>query len=335
LQRLHTIPSRPSQLMGSVCLIVLLAYPTSARSDVTYEGTSGTKAQVFTSNEGHCTDCHVSGAGIHPFEELDDIVPEIGKIINRINRSPMGDFQLMPQGGPKLLQPLLDLMTQWNTDGLLEHSPPQLTVSGHTTLTAESANLQGTLKENGRDTDAYFKYWQSHLPEPASCPDYNTIFYGCTATTSAIGSGGDDVANPIEVNASDLNCSTGYNFRAISNNNGPFGAQSSPGSTVFTTVAGSDLDLDGVCFNVDNCPNDINNLNPDQLDTNNDGEGDACDLDDDGDGVLDDFPDNCPLTPNPGQEDSDGNGIGDACDTDDSLCFPVRSSSGNSVLICL
>jgi len=47
--------------------------------------------------------------------------------------------------------------------------------------------------------------------------------------------------------------------------------------------------------------------------------GDACDDDDDGDGVKDrrkgdKAPDNCPVTPNPRQEDADGDGTGDACD---------------------
>jgi hypothetical protein len=46
----------------------------------------------------------------------------------------------------------------------------------------------------------------------------------------------------------------------------------------------NDADTDGVSDGADNCPQDAN---AQQLDTDNDGKGDACDADDDGDGVLD------------------------------------------------
>jgi len=63
----------------------------------------------------------------------------------------------------------------------------------------------------------------------------------------------------------------------------------------------------------DNCPAIFN---PNQKDYNHDGEGDACDDDDDGDGFVDGS-DNCPLYWNPGQENNDSDEFGDACDPDD------------------
>ncbi|MCH7752295.1 MAG: IPTL-CTERM sorting domain-containing protein, partial [Planctomycetes bacterium] len=83
---------------------------------------------------------------------------------------------------------------------------------------------------------------------------------------------------------------------------------------------GGDPDEDGrdtLCG--DNCPDDFN---PDQEDCNDDGEGDACEpedeQDDDGDGVCNGV-DNCPEDANgPGDEenqlDTDEDGVGDVCD---------------------
>ena len=74
-----------------------------------------------------------------------------------------------------------------------------------------------------------------------------------------------------------------------------------------------DYDGDGILNDVDNC---VLVFNPDQLDTDGDGQGDLCDDDDDNDGVLD-TNDNCQFIPNADQADNDGDGEGDLCDDDD------------------
>ena len=92
-----------------------------------------------------------------------------------------------------------------------------------------------------------------------------------------------------------------------------------------------DLDGDGVLDADDNCPLVPN---PDQLDADNSGYGDACEfpafvspccgpecmLDSDGDDIPDVL-DLCPWVPDPlgveGNDDSDGDGVGDLCDSTD------------------
>lgn len=63
------------------------------------------------------------------------------------------------------------------------------------------------------------------------------------------------------------------------------------------------------------------------------------DTDSDNDDIVD-SKDNCPLVANNDQLDTNGNGIGDACENvsepqDDTLCFPIPAQNGKIALICL
>jgi hypothetical protein len=67
--------------------------------------------------------------------------------------------------------------------------------------------------------------------------------------------------------------------------------------------------------------------------------GDACDSDDDNDGVDDEL-DNCPLNYNPDQADKDNDGIGDICDPKDNSESSKKSRSsggrrGSSSTVCV
>jgi len=87
-----------------------------------------------------------------------------------------------------------------------------------------------------------------------------------------------------------------------------------PGSTVLGDACDDDDDADGV---PDARPDNCRVVpNPDQADANGDGYGDACPpQDDDRDGLVN-TDDNCDADPNAGQADLDGDDRGDACDRD-------------------
>lgn len=81
--------------------------------------------------------------------------------------------------------------------------------------------------------------------------------------------------------------------------------------TSTTLLAGPvDTDGDGVDDSIDNCPS-VANAN--QLNTDGDSMGDACDTDDDNDTILD-TADNCPINANTNQANADGDALGDVCD---------------------
>jgi hypothetical protein len=98
---------------------------------------------------------------------------------------------------------------------------------------------------------------------------------------------------------------------------------------------GGDSDGDGICNDQDNCEFAFN---PNQIDSDGDGVGDACETspcannggDSDGDGICNNQ-DNCEFVYNPNQLDSDNDGTGDACETGGPCANLGGDSDGDGV----
>mgnify|MGYP006395632491 CR=1 FL=1 len=116
-----------------ICLMAVLMFASCTShtyDDVESDGTSppipeevtyqDTKA-IFDNN---CVQCHgnppINGAtnGLTNYDQVTDAVLNRG-LIDRISRSE-GANGLMPPGGPRLPQSVIELIEQWEADGLLE-----------------------------------------------------------------------------------------------------------------------------------------------------------------------------------------------------------------------
>ena len=181
------------------------------------------------------------------------------------------------------------------------------TTAPETTLTAQPASLTTA-------TSANFSFTASEAGATFQCRLDGGAFAACASPQSYSGLGAG--AHSFSVKATDA-----------AGNTDPTPASSG------WTISFADDDNDGVPDGGDNCPSVAN---PNQLDSDHDGSGDACDelTDRDGDGLADssdDCPadadndadgdgvcgdvDNCPTMANQDQSDANQNGRGDVCDS--------------------
>ena len=164
--------------------------------------------------------------------------------------------------------------------------------------------------------------------QPLSCYEYATATLSCS---DVYGNTGGDwvgcIAGQSEVNGNmsqiPMFCDTAAGDFSIAD----ISPCAADGNTCQLIIGALEIGCGGVCVDSDGdgygdpghpenwCPDDNcpSIYNPDQKDTDEDGTGDVCDDDDDGDGISDVL-DNCPLVSNPEQEDTDADGYGDVCD---------------------
>lgn len=196
------------------------------------------------------------------------------------------------------------------------------TVSGHYTYDTSFADTEPAPNEGDYDVDALTSlrvefHTSGRVYEARGGPGVSSSFNIFNDTNPAPGEFSDQIAilawdgisgmiggvnlNVMEVGFQDF--VTGRIPTMLSNDGVPTGAFDFPEGYVFLLGVG-ESDFTEISFV--KCP---------LVDTDGDGIGDACVMDNDGDGVANDE-DNCPNEPNPDQADFDGDGMGDACDLD-------------------
>ncbi|HEY3486665.1 MAG TPA: hypothetical protein VGL10_01235, partial [Gammaproteobacteria bacterium] len=222
-------------------ILILMSVTPFTQAAVTYSGTEGVYARIFSSNpEMACISCHDgSGAGGAPVGvnfttyALATTSDNESRAVVRLTAGSMP-----PVGFPGLTDDVCGsvncstLITGWQSSGFPNTATPEVATSANGALGQTTAVLNGTLQENGTNTFAQFKYWRSAIAEPGSCP-VDTTNSGCTATTSPTGTGGNDIDQAYQHTATGLACGTAYTYRAITSG----GAQTAASTDTFTTSA--------------------------------------------------------------------------------------------------
>ncbi|MBJ6367089.1 hypothetical protein [Snuella sedimenti] len=112
------------------CLLLIMFYScTNASEDDLTDSTSTPSTVTYNDHvkpiiDNNCISCHkvpaVNGASVSllTYTNVKNAIQN-NNLISKINGN--GPGGLMPLGGPKLPQNLIDIITKWETDGLLEN----------------------------------------------------------------------------------------------------------------------------------------------------------------------------------------------------------------------
>lgn len=99
---------------GSVTFKDIFSINVGASTPITFN------SDILPLITNNCTPCHVSGGSNTNFENYILAKDNINNILNRVNRT-QGSVGFMPKGGNKLSAADIDLLKQWQTDGLKEN----------------------------------------------------------------------------------------------------------------------------------------------------------------------------------------------------------------------
>lgn len=98
--------------------------PDTLMEDVPNDGTITYQQNVKSIIDNNCISCHAAtprnGApmSLVTYDQVKNAIQNRG-LLNRISLN-NGNSLLMPQGGPRLPQATIDIVLQWQQDGLLE-----------------------------------------------------------------------------------------------------------------------------------------------------------------------------------------------------------------------
>lgn len=211
--------------------------PSTGLAVVTYSGSEGVAAQVFS----NCAGCHDSSAqsggrrfDTHGFATQYLTLGDLAGAVTATGYSDVrGNVRVgageMPSGSP-LTQPLRDLLSAWTSQRSGATPPPntaapEITTAAASSIGKYSATLNGSVIENGSNVTFSFKYSTSSATVGAG----NGTSVSVTSDNTS-DSGGANVSYSVSGGVSGLSCGTTYYYRAHGG-----GAQGSTRS--FSTLA--------------------------------------------------------------------------------------------------